>query len=82
MAATEAITFVGGNISGEGHRLGDEIDHRGVGENFEAIVAVDFDRSAENDLFPDIAADRAAEVFDIELLGDGAAGVGKWWERG
>ena len=78
----EAIAFVSSYISGEGHRLGDEIDHRGVGENFEAVVAVDFDGSTENDLFADIAADRAAEVFDIELLGDGAAGVGKWWERG
>ena len=82
MAAAEAIGFVGRDISGEGYRLGNEIDHRDVGENFEAVVAVDFDGSAENDLFPDIAADRAAEVFDIEFLGDGSAGVGKWWERG
>lgn len=82
VAATEAVGFVGRDISREGHRLGDEVDHCGVGEDFEAVVASDFDGAAEDDLIADIAAHCAAEVFDIEFLGNGAAGVGEWRERG
>ena len=80
VAAAEAIRFVGSNISGEGHRLVEQIDRGRVGEDLKAVVAFDFDRSTEDDLFANVAAYCAAEIFDVEFLGNGATGIGKRWK--
>ena len=67
--AVHPVFLIDGNIAEEGDGFGLEIELGGVGKHFQAVVALDFDRSAEAHSGFVIALDGAALIGDFEVFG-------------